>query len=90
MADGPSIVFEPFPGRHTLEVETSTRVQAYLRAYEHLAKFGLGIFAASDPPGDGEPLGFTQAEIATVRKTETPIRTDVMSGIRIEKIIHSG
>ena len=79
--------FEPLTGQTMYSVETTSRASAYVKAYQHLAKFGLGVFAMKDTAGDGNPLGFSEAEMKVVQDAEIPFDSRPRSGFRIEKIV---
>lgn len=84
---GPLAKFEPIAGKTVFTVETPTRIIAYMKACEHLAKFGMNVFVQRDQTGSGNPLGFTDPEINAAKTAGVPLDTEVKDGIRIEKIM---
>jgi len=79
--------FEPLTGQTMYSVESTSRASAYVKAYRHLEKFGLGIFAMKDDDGNGNPLGFSDEEMKLVQDAEINFDSRPRNGFRIEKII---
>src|SRR5437773_3034501 len=78
--------FEPLSPKTMYSVEATSRASAYVKAYQRLAKFGLDIFAMKDTE-DGNPFGFSDAELKVVQEAGLSLDSQPKSGIRIEKII---
>ena len=78
--------FEPLSGKTLHSVETASRINAYIKTYEHLAKLGMSVFVATDG-AEQSPLGMSTREIEFITEQGVPLETQVTDGVRIEKII---
>jgi hypothetical protein len=85
---GSYATFEPLSGKTLYNVETASRINAYIKTSQHLAKLGMSIFVAMDQSANGDsPLGFTEREIQAIESQGVAITTDITDGVRIEKIV---
>jgi hypothetical protein len=78
--------FEPLSGKTLHSVETASRINAYIKTYEHLTRLGMKVFVATDG-ADESPLGMSTREIEFITEQGVPIDTQVKDGVRIDKII---
>ena len=83
---GSNVQFQTSSERSTVEVDAATRLEAFIKAREHLVRLGLPVFVSKPATGDS-PLGFSEEEIAVLKEQGVPLQTDIENGARIEKIV---
>src|ERR1043166_4497768 len=87
---GSYATFEPLSGKTLYNVETASRINAYIKTSQHLAKLGMSIFVAMDQSANGDsPLGFSEREGQTIAVPGRGLTTDINDGVPIRSEEHT-